>query len=307
MAVAAQRIMVPSVGFLTSGSPNERRNLVDAFLAGLKDGGYVDGKDVVIEYRWAEGRYDRLPRLASELVERKVGVMVTSGAMAATLAAKSATSTIPIVFTGGWDPVKLGVVASLSRPGGNVTGVANLGRSLDGKRVELLRDLVPAATRMAYLVNPKAPDAQSLIKQVQMAGAATGTKIQVLEASSDAELDVAFTAVKQSRALVVSNESIFITRRDRVVALAAQHALPACYPFREFVLAGGLMSYGPDRRESYRQAGVYAARILKGAKPADLPVVQATKIEITFNPATAKKLGLVISRDFFARVDEVIQ
>jgi putative ABC transport system substrate-binding protein len=160
---------------------------------------------------------------------------------------------------------------------------------------------------MAYLVNPKAPDAQSLIKQVQMAGAATGTKIQVLEASSDAELDVAFTAVKQSRALVVSNESIFITRRDRVVALAAQHALPACYPFREFVLAGGLMSYGPDRRESYRQAGVYAARILKGAKPADLPVVQATKIEITFNPATAKKLGLVISRDFFARVDEVIQ
>lgn len=308
-AARAQRATIPFIGFLTSGSPNERRNLVDAFREGLKEGGFTDGKNVGIEYRWAEGRYERLPELARDLVDRNVAVIVTSGSPAATLAAKSATSTIPIVFNGGWDPVKAGVVASLSRPGGNVTGVNNLGASLDGKRVELLHDLLPTATRIAYLMNPNGFDQNFLIQQAQVAAVKTGLKLQVLEATREAEFDAAFMAAKQNKAnaLVVSAESIFIIGRERVVALAEQHALPTCYPLREFVVAGGLISYGPDRHESYQLAGAYAARILRGAKAADLPVAQATKIEITLNRRAAKKLGVTISRDVFARVDEVIE
>ncbi len=308
LAARAQRT-IPFIGFLNSGSPNERAHLVEAFRQGLKEGGYVDGKDVAIEYRWAEGSYERLTGLAKELVDRKVAVIVATGGNLPALAAKSATSTIPIVFTGGSDPVKLGLVASLSRPGGNVTGIANISASLQTKRLQILRELVPGATKIAYLVNPKSADAGSSVKDVKAAAAAMGTKVQVLNASSESEIDAGFTSIKkiQANALLVAADPFFLSRRDQIVALAAGLRIPACYSFREYSAAGGLMSYGTGIAEGYRQAGIYAARILKGAKPADLPVIQLTKFELIVNLKTAKKLGLAISRDFLARVDEVIQ
>ena len=307
-AALAQRAM-PLVGFLNSGSPKERAHLVEAFRKGLAEGGYVEGKDVAIEYRWAEGRSDRLAQLASELVNRKVVVIAATGGVAPGMAAKSVTSTIPIVFTGGEDPVKLGLVASLSRPGGNATGITNIATSLTGKRLQLLRELLPGATRIAYLLNPKFPDANASVKEVQAAARTTATTLEVVNATSESEIDAAFDAIKRSRmnAVIVANDPFFVTRREQVVALAARHAIPASYPFREFVAAGGLMSYGPRIADGYRQAGVYTARILKGAKPADLPVVQLTNFEHALNAATAKKLKIAVSRDFLARVDEVIE
>lgn len=305
----AQRQTIPFIGFLNSGSPNERAHLVEAFRQGLKEGGYIDGKDVAIDHRWAEGSYERLPGLARDLVDRKVTVIVATGGNLPALVAKSATSTIPIVFTGGGDPVKLGLVASLSRPGGNVTGVANISESLQAKRLQIFRELVPGAARIAYLVNPKAVSARPSVKEVEAAAEATATKIEVLQASSEGEIEAAFTAIKQSRAnaLLVAADAFFVTRRDQIVALAARHGIPTCYGFREYPVAGGLMSYGPDLAEGYRQAGVYAARILKGAKPADMPVIQLSKFELIINLNTARKLGLAVSRDFLARADEVIQ
>ena len=307
----AQRPAMPFIGFLNAGSPNERAHLVEAFRKGLREGGYVDGKDVAIEYRWAEGSSDRLPGLAAELVSRKVAVIYAAGGWAPALAAKAATSTIPIVFSFGADPVKLGLVATLGRPGGNVTGIANITGLLEGKRLEILRDLLPGAGKVAYVTNPSTPTpaAQSQVKEVQAAAAATRTEIQLLSASNEREIDAAFAVMKQNRAkaLLVAAEALFVTRRDQIVALAERYGIPASYPFREFAVAGGLMSYGPDLLDSYRQAGVYTARILKGAKPTELPVIQASKFELVLNLKTAKKLGLKVSRDFLARVDEVVE
>jgi len=305
----AQRLAAQVVGFLDTGAPNDRAPFVEAFRQGLKEGGYVDGKDVAIEYRWAEGRYDHLPRLAAELVNRKVAVIVAAGGMDAAVASKSATSTIPIVFSGGADPVKLGLVGSLSRPGGNVTGVAGISRSLTAKRLEILRDILPSATTFAYLVNPNAADAGSTIKEVQEAAEAIHATVQILRASSASQLEAVFLTIQQVRAnaLLVATDPFFLTNRDEIVALAARNAIPASYSFREFVVAGGLMSYGSNLADTYRKMGVYTARILKGAKPADLPVIQATKVDLVVNLKTAKKLGLSLSRDFLSRVDETIE
>jgi putative ABC transport system substrate-binding protein len=309
LAALGQRPAVPVIGFLDTGSPDDRMQFAEAFRQGLKESGYVDGKDLVIEYRWADGHYDRLPRLVAELVDRKVAVIVAAGGMESALASKSATSTIPIVFSGGGDPVRLGLVASLSRPGGNVTGLAGISRSLTSKRLEILRDVLPTATAFAYLVNPNAADASSTTKEVQAAAAAIHATVQVLRASNVSEIDSAFSTIEQARAnaLLVATDPFFTTNRDQIVALAARHAIPASYAFREFVVAGGLMSYGSNLADNYRQTGVYAARVLKGTKPADLPVVQATKLELVLNLKTAKKLGLSISRDFLAHVDDVIE
>lgn len=309
LAALAQRSPIPFIGFLNSGSPNERAPFVEGFRQGLKDGGYVDGKDVAIEYRWAEGRFDRLPGLATELVNRNVAVIVATGGMAPALAAKSLTSSIPIVFTGGGDPLKLGLVASLRRPGGNVTGIANIGRSLDAKRLQILRELVPGVATIVYLLNPTSPGAKSSLEEIQAAAEATATHIEVLNASSEREIDAAFAVVKQrgAKAILMANDGFFTTRRDHITALAAGQAIPASYGSREFAMAGGLVSYGADLVDANRQVGLYTARILKGSNPGDLPVIQATKIELVVNLKVAKKLGLAIPRDFLARVDEVIQ
>lgn len=307
-AALAQRQTLPFIGFLNSGGPNERMHLVEAFRQGLKEAGYVDGKDVAIEYRWAEGRYDRLPALAKELAQRQVAVIVTTGGPAPAAAAKAATTTIPIVFTGGVDPVQIGLVKSLSRPGGNATGIYNIAAALAPKRFEILRDLVPSAAKVAYLLNPQSPNPQ-YVKEVQAVASASRTQLEILKASDEDEIEAAFVAAKKVGvgALVVHTDAAFVMRRDKIVAAAARHAIPAIYPFREFALAGGLISYGADLRDIYRQAGVYAGRILKGAKPADLPVLQASKFEMLLNLKTAKKLRIAVSRDFLARVDQVIE
>jgi len=307
LAAFAQARPMPFIGFLNSGSPNERTHLVEAFRQGLKEAGYVDGKDVAIEYRWAEGHYERLPSLASELVRRQVAVIAATGGSEPAVAAKAATSTIPIVFTGGGDPVQLGLVASLSRPGGNATGITNVGSSLEAKRFEILRELLPKVSTIAYLVNPN--NVTSSVKEVSAAAAAAGKQLQVVNVAVESDFEPAFATIKRSRAgaVLVAQDALFVTRRDQLVALAGRHAIPAVYGFREFTTAGGLLSYGADIRDVHRQAGIYTGRILKGAKPADLPVLQATKFELVLNLKTAKKLGLNISRDFLARVDAVIE
>jgi putative ABC transport system substrate-binding protein len=308
LAARAQRT-IPFIGFLNSGSPNERAHLVEAFRQGLKEGGYVDGKNLAIEYRWAEGRPDLLPKLAAELVERKVAVIAATGSLAPAIAAKSATKAIPIIFSGPEDPVKLGLVASLSHPGGNVTGVTGGGAALHRKRLEILKDLIPGATRIIYLQNPNNPDAKAAAYDIMAAAEAMRAHVEVVSASTESELDTVFAAIKQMRAdaMLVAIDPFFTTRREQIVALAARHRIPASYSFREFPVAGGLMSYGPNISELYRQVGLYAARVLKGSRPADLPVLQSTKIELIVNLKTAKQLGLAFPRDFLARVDEVIQ
>ena len=308
IAARAQRAM-PLIGFLNSGSPNERAHLVEAFRTGLKEGGYIDGKNLAIEYRWAEGKSDLLPKLASELVERKVAVIVATGSLAPAMAAKSATKTIPIIFTGAEDPVKLGLVASLSHPRGNVTGITGISAALHRKRLEILRDLLPRASKFVYLGNPDNPDAKASAYDVLAGAEAMRADVSIMNARSDAEIESVFAALNQMHAdaLLVATDPFFTTRREQIVALAERYRIPASYAFREFPMAGGLMSYGPNIGDIYRQAGVYAARVLNGAKPADLPVLQATKIELVVNLKTAKKLGLSIPREFLARVDEVIQ
>jgi putative ABC transport system substrate-binding protein len=308
LAARAQRPGILTIGYLSGGSPGASEDSTAGFRRGLKEGGYIDGQDVAIEYRWAEGRLDRLPALAADLVNRKVALLLASSTASA-VAAKAATSSIPVVFVGGGDPVKLGIVPSLGRPGGNVTGVTTVGGSLDAKRLEILRDLIPNATRFLYLVNPKFPRVESMVKEIEAAAAASALRVQVLSAGSEKEIDSVLGSLKQHRAhaLIVSSDVLFISRREQIVALAERNRIPACYPFRLFTVDGGLMSYGADLADALRRAGLYAARILKGAKPGELPVLQAAKFELVMNRKAAKKLGLAVPRDFLARVDEVIE
>jgi len=303
----AQSAATPVIGYLHSGSPNERKHQVEAFRQGLKETGFIDGKNVFIEYRWAEGQFDLLPGLAKELVSRQVAVIVAIGGLKPGLAAKQATAAIPIVFTGGDDPVKMGLVQSLSHPGGNATGVVNIAAALDPKRFEILRDLLPKLAKVGYLANPSALDLQVRVQSFM--NAAGRVQVDLLTAADDDGLTAAFAAAKKRQldALIVAADPFFITRRMRIVALADRHGVPVTYGFREFPMSGGLMSYGPNLAEVSRQAGVYAGRILKGEKPADLPVLQSEKFELVLNLRTAKKLGLHVSRDFLTRVDQVIE
>jgi putative ABC transport system substrate-binding protein len=306
---ARAQAAVPVVGFLNSASPAAWANYVAGFRAGLKETGFVEGQNVVIEFRWAEGHYDRLPGMAADLVRRKVAVLVSTGGSPTIHAAKAATTTIPIVFTIGSDPVRLGLVASLNRPGGNITGVNLFVSQMESKRLGLLRALVPKAELIAVLMNPNNPPAATQLRDVQEAARAIGQQIHILHASTASELDAAFATAVQLRAgaMLVAADPFLNSQRDQIVALAARHAIPAIYEQREHALAGGLMSYGTSLSDGYRQAGIYAGRILKGEKPADLPVVQSTKFEFVVNLKAAKALGLDVPPALSAQADEIIE
>jgi putative ABC transport system substrate-binding protein len=308
--VNAQQPAMPVIGFLDVASLEARRDLVAAFHRGLKETGYVEGQNVAIEYRWAGDRNDRLPELAADLVRRQVTVIAAVGGTEVTLAAKAATATIPIVFFIGADPVQLGFVASLHRPGSNVTGVTSLNLELVQKRLELLHELIPAATMIALLVNPTSPNlAQPATKDAQAAARILGLKLEVLQANTERDFDALFATLVQLRAggLVIGPDAYFNSRIERLAALTVRHAVPTIYQYREFAAAGGLMSYGGSITEGYRQAGVYCGRILKGEKPADLPVHQATKVELFINLKTAKALGITFPLTLLGRADEVIE
>lgn len=306
----AQQTMMPVVGFLSSRSLDDSKRLVAAFRTGLQTGGgFVEGENVAIDYRWAEGQYGRLPGLAADLVRRGVAVLVATGGEPSALAAKAATSTIPIVFTTGGDPVKFGLVASLNRPGGNATGVSLLTEAPEGKRLGLLKELAPNAAVFGVLIDPNYPGHEAHRRDVQEAARAIDRQIQFANARDDRELEVAFaTLVEQgATALLVTADPFFDTKRARIVALAAQFKLPTIYQLRDYVLAGGLMSYGISITDGYRQVGIYAGQILKGAKPADLPVYQSIKFELVINLKTAKALGIKISDNLLSIADEVIE
>jgi putative tryptophan/tyrosine transport system substrate-binding protein len=305
----AQQKAMPVIGFLSSTSPGPFAPMVAAFHQGLSEAGYVEGQNLAIEYRWAEFQYDRLPALAADLVARKVAVIATNGDPRAALAAKNATSTIPIVFSAISDPVSFGLVASLARPGGNLTGVSPMNTELMPKRLELLSELVPQAGVIALLVNPSNSSAERRIRDVQEAARTKGVQLPVLKASTESEIDAAFASLTQLQvgALVVDPDPFFVSRRDQFVALASRHAVPAIYAWHEFAAAGGLISYGASTASIYRQGGILVARILKGAKPADLPVAQPTKFELVVNLNTAKALGLTVPQSILARADEVIE
>ena len=307
LAAWAQRPVIPMVGFINSETLDLNGHQVVGFGRGLSEAGYVPGKDAAIEYRWAEGQDDRLPALVADLIRRQPSVIV--GNTPSALAAKRATATIPIVFTTGADPVALGLVASLNRPGGNVTGVSFLATKLEAKRLGLLRELVPSITLIACLIDPKYPFASNQVQDIYEAARAVGLNVKVENANTERDIEKVFgtLASKNVGALLVGAAPLFNRWRDRIVALAAQHALPAIYQWREFAEAGGLISYGASLPDSYRQAGVYAGRILKGEKPADLPVLQPTKFELVINLKTAKKLGLTIPPGVLAIADEVIE
>jgi putative tryptophan/tyrosine transport system substrate-binding protein len=308
LAARAQQPALPVIGFLSGGTPAGLAYLAAAFRQGLGEAGYFEGRNVAIEYRWAEGQYDRLPALAADLVRRPVSVVAATTTPAAVVA-KRATSTIPIVFTVGADPVAIGLVDSLSRPSGNVTGVNNYLSDLGTKRLELLRDLVPNAAVVGVLVNPNFPDAESQSKDVKEAGRKLGQRVEVVHADSEHQLERAFATFVQleARALLVTVDPVFNSRREQIVALAARHKIPAMYFGREFVSSGGLMSYAANLADGYRQAGVYVGRVLKGEKPANLPVVQPTKFEMLINLNTAKALGLTVPPSLLAQADEVIE
>jgi putative tryptophan/tyrosine transport system substrate-binding protein len=310
LAARAQQPAIPVVGFLNASSPGAFADRLRAFRNGLKEAGFVEGENVTIEYRWAEGQYDRLPALATELVRRQVAVIAATGGIPVALAAKAATATIPIVFSVGEDPVRLGLVVSLARPGGNATGINFFNYELTAKRLELLRELVAAATRVAVLVNPaNAEVTEPTLKDVEAAARTMGLQIQVLNANTSREIDAAFATVVRERpdALFVGASPFFVGRRVQLVHLATRHAIPASYSQREFSDIGGLMSYGSNLLDAYRQVGVYAGRILKGAKPADLPVVQASKFELVINAQTARTLGLTVPPSLLSIADEVIE
>jgi putative ABC transport system substrate-binding protein len=308
-ALRAQQAAMPVIGFLSSGSPGPYGAYVAAFHQGLRETGHVEGQNVAVEYRWAEGRYDRLPALAADLVGRKVDVIAIIGGTPAALAAKSATSTIAMIFNGVADPVGAGLVASLARPGGNLTGFSNIAVELMPKLIELLSELVPQAGVFALLVNPTNPNAEPLIQDVQEAARAKGLKLLVLKAATESEIDAAFASLVQlhAGALVVDPDGFFSSRREQLVALATRHVVPAIYAHRQFVAAGGLISYGIDDIPASRQVGSYAGRILKGAKPADLPVQQPTTFELVINLKTAQQLGLTVPPSILSRADEVIE
>jgi putative tryptophan/tyrosine transport system substrate-binding protein len=304
----AQQKAMPVIGFLGSDAPGPTAPWGAAFRQGLTETGYVEGQDLAIEYRWAEGRYDRLPALAADLVRRKVDVIATGGTPAA-LAAKSATQTIPIVFSGVGDPVGSGLVGSLARPGSNLTGISEMTTDLMSKRLELLSELVPQATVIALLVNPNIAITEGVIREVQAAARAKGVQLPILKASSETEIDAAFGSLVRlhAGALVIGPDPFFSSRREQLVALLLRDAVPAIYHLREFAAAGGLISYGASLAAVFRQAGTYTGRILKGANPADLPVQQPTTFELVINLKTAKALGLTVPPSILARADEVIE
>jgi putative ABC transport system substrate-binding protein len=307
-ARADQRAM-RAVGFLSSRSPDESAPLVAAFRQGLAEAGAVEGKNIAIEYRWANAEYDRLPALATELAQRKVAVLATVGGEPSALAAKAATATIPIVAIFTTDPIKLGIVASLGRPEGNITGISVLNATLEAKRLGLLRDLVPQATKLAVLVNPTFPAAAGQLENLQEAARAANLHLQVLKASTDAEIDSAFETIARDRlqGVVVATDTFFVTRRAKLAGLVMRYKVPAMFSLRAYVVEGGLVSYGIDLPDLYRQAGVYAGRILNGSKPADLPITQPTKFELVVNQKAAKLLGLSLSPDLLSIADEVIE
>jgi putative ABC transport system substrate-binding protein len=309
LTAGAQRKAMKVIGFLSPASPGPFESIVAAFRDGLVATGYVEGTNVAFEYRWAEGRYDRLPALAADLVARKVNLIVTIVGLPPALAAKNATSTIPILFATVGDPVEAGLVASLARPGGNVTGISNITTELVPKLFELLSELVPRARVIALLINPNTAGHGVHVKQAQEAARSKGVRLAVLKAGVESEIDTAFASFVQLQAgaLVVGADPLFLASRDRLVALALRHAVPAIYWRRELVASGGLISYGPSFPALYRSAGIYAGKILDGAKPADLPVEQPTRFELVINLKTAQALGLTVPPTILARADEVIE
>src|SRR5215207_8804067 len=308
LAARAQQGM-PVIGVLSSRSLDDSREMLAALGQGLSVQGFVERQNSAIEYRWAEGHYNRLPALAAELVRQQVAVILAVGSVPSPLAAKAATSTIPIVFIVGGDPIKFGLVTSLSQPGANVTGVTVMSATLTAKRLELLRELAPNAGAIACLVNPNSPEAQTQLEDIRAAAHAIGQDILTFNAANESEIDSAFAklATERAGALLVGNDALFVLRREQIVALAARHAVPAMYFLREFVTAGGLASYGTGLNDAYRQVGNYVGKILKGSKPADLPVQQTAKIELVVNLRAAKALGLTIPPTLLARADEVIE
>jgi putative ABC transport system substrate-binding protein len=308
-AARAQQPAYPVIGFLSPASSTAHATYVAGFLHGLGEAGYVEGRSVAVEYRWAEDQLDRLPAMAAQLVDRRVSVILASATSAAALAAKAASQTTPVVFVIGADPVKIGLVASLNLPGGNVTGVSSLLNTLIAKRLELLCELAPTTVVIGILVNPNNPNAMSDTKELQAAALSLGRQIHVVQAKDERDFDAAFANLvqHQATALFVVPDPMFSNRRNQLVALAARHGLPAIFSLREYALAGGLLSYGPSFVDAHRQAGVYAGRILKGERPADLPILQATRFELVLNNRTAKALGLTIPPTLLARADEVIE
>jgi putative ABC transport system substrate-binding protein len=310
LAARAQQAAIPVIGFLSSASPDVYAYVVSAFRQGLSETGYVEGRNVAIEFRWADGQNGRLPALATDLVRRQVSVIAAPGSTPAALAAKATTATIPIVFEVGIDPVAAGLVSSLARPGGNVTGVTNINIELAPKRLELLRDLVPTANVIALLVNPTSPDITKTVSRDLRAGARTlGLQLHILDASTDGDFDTVFATLIQlgAGALMIAPDLFFITRNEALAKLTIRHAMPAITQYREFATAGGLMSYGGSITDAARRVGVYTGRVLKGEKPADLPVQRSTKVELIINLKTAKALGLTVPPSLLSRADEVIE
>jgi putative ABC transport system substrate-binding protein len=307
LAAEAQQLAMPVIGFVRSTSSADSGHLVAAFRQGLREAGPVEGQDCAIEYRWADNQPDRLPALVADLLRRPVAVIVTNTPGA--LAAKAATTTVPIVFAAGSDPVRLGLVASLNRPGGNVTGISFISVDLGAKHLGLLRELRPGAARIAVLADPKFPTTEPFVSEVRAAASAVGQQIEVLYVSGDREIETAFTTLVQrgADALLPGSGGLLYSRREQIVALAARYRIPAIYNLRDYVAAGGLMSYAPSFTDAYRQAGIYAGRILKGEKPADLPVMLPTKFELVINVKTAKALGLTVPDRLLALADEVIE
>jgi ABC-type uncharacterized transport system substrate-binding protein len=309
LAVSAQQAGKPVVGFLHGGSPAERAHVIAAFRQGLRAAGYVEGQNLIVEYHWADDQLDRLPAMAAELVRRRVSVIATPAGSIATVAAKAATTTIPIVFGSENDPIKAGLVTSFNRPSGNATGVYFLSGGLGEKRLGLIRELLPRTDLVGLLLNPNNPLADAITSEVRAAGSAVGQQVEVLHARNSQEIDVVFATLLQKRAsaFVLSPDPLFFTRRVQLVTFATRYGIPAIYTSREFAQVGGLMSYGPDLPDVWRQVGNYIGRILKGAKPADLPVVQSTKLELVINLPTSRAFGLEIPPMLLARADEVIE
>jgi putative tryptophan/tyrosine transport system substrate-binding protein len=309
LSARAQQAAMPVIGFLSSRSPGESAGVVAAFRQGLRETGFIEGQNLGIAFRWAEGHYDRLPALASELVSLPVALLFAAGGTPSAFAAKGATSTIPVVFSAVSDPVEIGLVPSLNQPGGNITGMAIFNASLGAKRVELMKELMPNAGVIGYLLNPADQKSETESKSVVAAARSLGIDVRMLNAKSESELDSAFAGLQGMRvaALVVSGEPFFDSQRERIVGLAAKYAVPTIYAWREYVLAGGLMSYGTDLPESYRQAAIYAGRILKGEKPANLPVVQPTKLYMAVNAKIAKSLGIEVPPRLLGLADQVIE